>query len=355
MVADNNLNNDAIRNINQMISYKKNYQDSKKNLLVYIDGNDIIINGEHLGDKPQLIKITGTGKGFKILKTYPEQNSVSPEIMNKQLIQATRESTSNHYGLILWSHGSSWLPKSKTGKEELKSFGNDNGEKIDMFELQYAIPPNTFEFIMFDACAMGSIECAYELKDKAEYIMASAAEVMASGYPYNKMLPHLFKEYTDYQSAALEFYNYYNAKSSPDGHPFWYNAGCISVIETRYLSELALNTRKLLRGEGMRAFYSVNRNDLQILAKLPPATFGLYDFENMVKHLGIAKISRFEEALQKAVKYKYSTPKLYSSGTSDKIINVKTFCGLSSYCPQDGDGSFSTKYKQLAWYRDCYE
>ena len=72
----------------------------------------------------------------------------------------------------------------------LKSFGAEGGKNMEIYELAEGIPDEYhFDFLLFDVCSMGGIECVYELRDKADYIVASPAEVLVAGFPYKNILP----------------------------------------------------------------------------------------------------------------------------------------------------------------------
>ena len=49
------------------------------------------------------------------------------------------------------------------------------------------------DFIIFDACFMGSVEVAYELRDVCDKIVASPTEVIAEGMDYITMASYLMK------------------------------------------------------------------------------------------------------------------------------------------------------------------
>ena len=63
------------------------------------------------------------------------------------------------------------------------------------------------EYILFDDCYMSSIEVAYELKDVADYLIASTCEVMAYGMPYATMGKHLLGT-PDYRAICDDFYDF---------------------------------------------------------------------------------------------------------------------------------------------------
>ena len=50
---------------------------------------------------------------------------------------------------------------------------------MEIDDLAKGLPDDLFDFILFDACYMASVECTYELRNKAEYILASPTETMA--------------------------------------------------------------------------------------------------------------------------------------------------------------------------------
>ena len=47
---------------------------------------------------------------------------------------------------------------------------------MEITDFAMALPDHLFEFIIFEACNMAGIEVAYELRNKAAYIMASSAQ-----------------------------------------------------------------------------------------------------------------------------------------------------------------------------------
>ena len=85
--------------------------------------------------------------------------------------------------LIIWDHGAAWL---KDFRYSTKAVGFDEGSKdaLTISELAESIP---FEVnvIGFDACFMGSIEVAYELRRKALYMVASGDYEPGSGWNYS--------------------------------------------------------------------------------------------------------------------------------------------------------------------------
>ncbi|OJX88031.1 MAG: hypothetical protein BGP01_07010 [Paludibacter sp. 47-17] len=54
-----------------------------------------------------------------------------------------------------------------------------------------------FDFILFDACLMGVVETAYELRNNTNYILSPSTETIADGFPYDLIIMELLK--IDYQ------------------------------------------------------------------------------------------------------------------------------------------------------------
>jgi hypothetical protein len=143
------------------------------------------------------------------------------------------------YGLVLWSHGTGWLPEGvfdtfkNTDFSKLRSFGLDNKKEMNLIELKHAIPVR-FEFIMFDACLMGGIEVAYQLRDKAKYIIASPTETLVAGFPYTEFIPLLFSETIDYREIVKIFTDYYENQTKD-----YLKSATLTAINTSSLEKLA--------------------------------------------------------------------------------------------------------------------
>jgi hypothetical protein len=138
---------------------------------------------------------------LQTLKTY-EGNlcSTDGQTMADVLREIVRLYPARNYALALCSHGSGWLfddlaSASQSGSR--RSFGVDNGYRssstsgrrmnIPVLASVLSGCPH-FDYILFDACFMQSVEVAYELRHTADYIIASPAEIPASGAPYTQML-----------------------------------------------------------------------------------------------------------------------------------------------------------------------
>jgi len=121
----------------------------------------------------------------------------------------------NKYSLIFWDHGTGWKEEPTT-----KNVCQDdtNGDVLDLYEIQMALNQITgggvykLEHIGFDACLMGMIEVAYELKDYANFMTFSEETEPADGWNYYDALNNLIKNPVNYDGEKLgeSFVTYYS-------------------------------------------------------------------------------------------------------------------------------------------------
>ncbi|KAA6348864.1 Clostripain [termite gut metagenome] len=318
MAADNNLSDDALDNINQI---KKSISNPKFNVIIFVDG---------VFETPSILKIEKNRS--IIVKNYPEFNSADAKELNKVLLDIISMYPSKNYGLVLWSHGISWLPSGAS----LRSFGNDNHRQMNISDLASFLPIK-FDYILFDACLMGSVEVAYELKDKADYIIASSTEILSSGFPYPEVINELSQLSPNMNKIAQNYFDYYNALQGA------YRSATISVIETQHLPELAYQFKILLE-ENTVDLTTFNRTSVQRLDVYEEQyTFDLADFIN--KAFPDADKTAFLAQLNKTVWYKNNTSQFI------QLYDINTYCGLSCYIPIFKRTDLNEYYKQLSWYK----
>lgn len=327
MAANNSLNGDAYTNLNQMESAYNPAVHGK--LIVYARLRDAA---------PAIYEIqqdASSSIASRVVKTYPEHNSSDREVMYTVIQDMQAAALSSSYGLILWSHATSWHPDPTI---RLKSFGDDGGETMEIQALKDALPGN-LDFLLFDACSMASIEVLYELRDKAKYTVASPAEVISVGMPYDKMLTHLFAEQleTGLKAASEAYYQHYNEQSG------LYRSATISLIDNRQLDKLAQQVASFLE-EHAPFWQTWIRDEVQRLDfadESPTAGFDLLDFYN--KNFPEADLSSLKKAVADCVLYQAHTP--YFNGKP-----IDAHCGLSMYIPHADNEWVHDYYKSLDWY-----
>ena len=63
-----------------------------------------------------------------------------------------------------------------------------------------------WKFIFADCCNMMGAEVAYELRNCADYLIGSPAEIPAKGAPYTPMVQHFFSQSEDFYASIVDTY-----------------------------------------------------------------------------------------------------------------------------------------------------
>lgn len=347
MAADNNLSDFSAANINNALIGAAGDNLNGGNLLIYVDPANNV---------PQLIRIAKNKQGVvekQVVKTYAEHNSASPEIMQAVIddVLSDRTYKADSYGLILWSHGTAWLPYDINNY--LRSFGDDHGSALTMDDLKRAIPDHLFDFILFDACYMSSIEVAYALKDKAKYILGSPTEILAEGMPYRFIIQDLFSD--EALSVLLtnvghRFYTYYNEQQGGTHTA----SATVSLLKTEHLPQMAAVCREILRGkeESLLDLPLQEIQQMDYLKQNPPHL--LYDFDDYIVRVASAEqYAHYAAVLAELIPYKEATKTaFYAIGIT---LPINRFSGLSVYAPQTALPKLNAWYKTQDWYQAVYE
>lgn len=330
LAADNNLELEAYKNMKQM---EEAIGEVDGNLLVYAKLPNQLPAIYHIA------KASGENTGRVKIKEYSNHNSSDPETM-KQVIEDVKEAyPASTYGLILWSHATGWVPPEVEGIK-LKSFGEDKGRRMDVKDLAEAIP-DKFDFIMFDACSMASLEVLYEIKDKAKYFIASPGEVISNGMPYNKTVNHFFEKGIDaYKTIAQKYFQHYNAMSG------LHQSATISVIDAAHLQRIADETKVVLAAQAPAAA-DLNRAKIQRMdfdrVGNPLIAFDFLDF--MQYNYAASRLKNLEAVLKEAVIYKANTAN-FNGFKIDKNV------GLTCYVPtKENENIVHPYYRTLGWYK----
>lgn len=365
--ANNNLSSYAQDNIDELINdgYIPDYFD--------VDGSgDVLLLYVHLlNQSPKLLRLSKDSKGEIYEETiveYESHNSMDSSVMYSVLNYAYHLFPGEENGLVLWSHGTGWLPKGYyssstssfsgalssqniTETEDadaydylVKSFGSDNGQEMNISALPSALPIK-YSYIIFDACLMGGIEVAYELKDKADYQIISPAEILASGFPYTSMTQTLMGSSTALvdrlKSLCDNYYSFYNSGTSEVSR-----SATISLIRSYELEELAEKTKDILARDSC-LISGLDMTQLQRFFRHNKHWF--YDFEDFISQISTntSELDEFEKQLTKAVVYKKATPYFMKGSTYG--FEIKKFSGLSSYVPNPKNATLDAYYKGFAW------
>jgi len=184
---------------------------------------------------------------------YASDPDCMTEVLNRciQLCPATED-----YGLVLWGHADGWIIEqdSVPVSNQNRAYGRDSGNNtaststgkwlnIPSMRKALELLPVKWKFIFADCCNMQSIETAYELRDQAEYFIASPAEITGDGAPYTAIVKDFFI-HDDKEMYKAVCDDYYAQKTNYLGRGDEHLP--ISVIKMECTPYLATATKEVL-------------------------------------------------------------------------------------------------------------
>lgn len=353
------------------------------NILLVYKHNTVSYKNFSTPNAPDLIRIYKDNKGNVIsdtLKTFsPESISSSARMLNEVLTFVKEEFPAKGYGMIFSSHATGFLPSGyyanpgkyrfdkglkmmssgyltdpvpvpyveveqdpslpmvkSIGQDAIKSDGTTVSYEMDLPDFAEAIPMK-LDYLLFDACLMGGIEVAYELKDKCSFVGFSQAEVLAEGLDYRKLTTHLLKNGNpDPQAVCEDYFKQYDIETGV------YRSATISYIDCSRLEPLAETCRTLFAAH-RKALDKINDNNVQRYYRSDKHWF--YDLESIVTESGATEqeLKDLNNALQECVIYAAHTPEFMLE------FEIKTFSGFSMYLPRNGGTELDKYYKTLKW------
>lgn len=289
--------------------------------------------------------------------TMNSQIATDPAVMEEVFTDMQTVAPSDSYGLILGSHASGWM---KGTSVPTKAFGDDDGYNIDIPDLADVLK-NSFseklDFVLFDACMMGTAEVGYELRETTSYCIASVMETPVYGFPYDQILPYLYSENVDYSAVCHEFISFNKTKD------VW---GTCAVMDCSQMENLASAVKAKL-SEWEDALFSVSMRNVQQYGVNNYKYFS-YDVLDFFRELGgksgVAEtdlnevIASIQTVLNEAVIAKECIPNPFNSSFR---VDEARFCGIGMYIPKEVNdyvpdniswNNWNDYYKQsISWYR----
>lgn len=356
---------------------------TRDNLILFIDD----------AEKPRLYRYykSTNGKGYysKIYQYPTDVSSTDSSTLLDVLSRVKNLFPSESYGLVLWSHGSGWLPQIRSlsrtyagGTSRPRAFGIDVGEggnmktdtkadgtlgdQMEISALASAISSSGLhmDYIFFDACLMQSLEVAYELRNVADYIVGSPAMTSGYGAFYHDQIRNGFFTYptNDKNIRTIVDTYYHNVMESDTTRQYYQDQGCVmSVIKASALENLARQTALCLP----EAISNGREPDLTGMD-------GYTDFESTaypdcydaagVMH-ALLKADRYvawRRALDECVVYHRMSEYYYYNTVGPYSHLAQTdpdiYCGASMFVPQEkyagglSSLNYNEKFRSTAWY-----
>ncbi|MBQ5701009.1 MAG: hypothetical protein IIV68_02675 [Alistipes sp.] len=345
-----------------------------------------------LGDTRVVVFIqssTNSGKLFEIfydeglkavvrdeIGLYNLPAQYSEQMLSQILQDMAHRAPAKEYGLYIGSHGKGWIPKSSgssSGSSTYSTFsaeqleaiwtpapgaimvrhiGDTASTQIDTTELAAAIRSTNIhlDYIVFDACYMANVESAYDLRDVTDYILGSPCEIIASGMPYNEILPIMVSAsplLDRLNSSAKAFVDYY--KVNREGA---YSSACSAVIDCRTLDALAEITKRVNGSLNRIDPNTVQAYDGISLSKNPTHIF--FDFEDYVIKAcsDSALAAEFSAQYYRTVTGLHHTKTFYSA-YNNKANPIDYYSGLTTSAPimWHAMSAYVSEWKECAWYK----
>lgn len=326
-----------------LVYYRPSQNDgliAEPSILEFISDGKGHINGRSALSTEEFSDVFGEAT---VLRTYIETegyNATDPEVMAQVFRDMQTAAPSNSYGLIFGSHASGWMPASATVS---RAFGDDDGYSINIPELRDVLT-NSFasgnlDFILLDACMMGSVEVAYELRNVADYCIASVMETSASGFPYHRMFHYLSDTDVDYQRICTAFTDYYQSG--------W---GTCAAIDCSRLDNLA----DAVAGELQNHAADISTLDYQNIQQYGASSYRNFSFDigDFFRQLNGGTIpASIQTALDQAVIAKSCIPGKYSYLPE---VDADRFCGIGMFFPEYTGvrSSWEDYYRtSISWYQ----
>ena len=352
LAGDNNLSDDGYNNLRSLCKGMKGV------------AGRVVIYFDPAGSAPCLMTIRGGDNPvIDTVAFYEEEDSADPAVLQRVIGEMKLRYPSDSYGLILWSHGMGWFPvgysfpgstsyrRADVPYIPTKYFGQDTtlaegrGDSyMEIADLAAALTGH-FDFIMFDACFMASVEVLYELRDKADYFIASPAEIISDGFPYEAAAPYFWGGEEDLKQVCREYYNYYANHPNVVYGEEW-QSGMLALVKASELGALAQAAHQAVGAVGESGVGSVWRYPLLAFG-LPDVFYDLGDYVNV---MGTEEDkAAFREQLARTVVYKVATPKMFG-----EEVPSDRYSGLSCYIPQSRWQDMNDFYSTLEWAQTVY-
>ena len=294
-----------------------------------------------------------------------------PQVMENVLKYAVRRyPATRDYGLVLWGHSTGWLihPDSVA---HTRAFGVDNGINSATSDAGKWMNVPTLarvlkkiphmKFIFADCCMFMCLESLYELRDVADYIIGSPAEVPQEGAPYQTVVPAMFDR-DNFATKIVD--NYYAQKNGPNQNldlP-------LTVVKTSEMESLAKATRTALQAvkdyhgteyEDLKGLIYYNYNDMRAFYKPENSIF--HDAGDFMRAKAPkAAYKEWKQALDRAVVKTTHSAQWYTAFKWDVFygnnftVTPERQSGVSMYIPQPTNSGHHATYqndlKKLAWY-----
>lgn len=337
-----------------------------------------------------LRRIYKTSKGKVIsdtLKVFGKETiAASPSTLSAVLTLVKEKFPAKGYGMVVSSHGSGWLPagyyyspsrfeddhKGEVGTSRqgiavqsvghprlpvpegdlpdtdpfygmTRSIGQDYikgsyyGHEMSVSEFADAIPYH-LDYLLIDMCFTGGVEVAYGLKDKADYLGLSPAEVLGDGmFDYTKITSFLLdREKPDLEGLFRNAFELYNNQKGE------YRSATINLVRTDGLDNLARVCSDLFREYSDTLSNAPTHLIQGYFRNGRHYFFDLMDtFRKCISNE--EELRAVNDAIDRCVVYREATPQFLAT------FDITEYSGFSIYLPCAGTPLLDSYYKKEPW------
>ena len=362
MSGDNTLSGFTSGDLQEMVNGAANTLSSSDRLVVFVDR----ISTQ---EKPFIARITGDSKQpVDTLYKYSEDFYASePSNFVEVLKRAISLCPASEYGLVLWSHASGW----NIEKDTRRAFGVDNGNVsangnkglwLNMPDMRTSFEQlgMKWKFIFTDCCNMMCVEVAYELRNWADYLIGSPAEIPGYGAPYSKMVKDLFSQSDTFYESIIDTY----AAAYPDYLP-------LAAMRLSEMESLASATKAVLPAIAEHLKQGDDVATKNIIYYFSPGGHyddvnkSMYDMNDMIRTALDEQPEAYDtwhQAFQKAVVKRVTAPMWETNATNTvyfsdftvtdaKMGCVSMFFPLDKYNNSSCLYTYNTDIQKMQWYQ----
>ena len=260
------------------------------------------------------------------------------------------------FDLIMGSHADGWVRHhSKTAPNRI--IGIDNGKNttsnkitttIEIEELAALLErlPVKVDRLMFDACLMQGVEVAYAMRNSANWIIGSPAEIPSFGAPYDKVVPMFFNPVSTVKDIMYEYKKAYDNE---------YYGVVLAAVSAASMQEFADSTRRYVEKSFRINAHNENKYGT-CLAYVPRKHPTYYDVNSVMKCiLDSVDYSSWKAVFDKAVPYAMiSNSRNVYSGISGSVVKIGDDCGaVSAYFPVNDytNQNLIKDFRTTEWYK----
>ncbi|MBR6346046.1 MAG: hypothetical protein IKR69_01500 [Bacteroidales bacterium] len=372
----NNLSSPMLRNITELQEgYVPVDMSSNDVMLVFNRRTEGYLNFKE-PVPPVLIEVKRNWQGdiqMDTVKIWPAETKASTAQTMSEVLSYIKDSyPADSYGVVFSSHATGFLPEGYYSNPEdggddvddgdiwalsrrvrrvrnfeeeplTKSIGADYtgtvGVDLESFEIELpalagAIPMH-LDYFLFDACLMGGIEVAYELKDKVDIIGFSPTEVLSQGFYYDSMGKYLLGgSVPDPEAVCRDYLDKYLNGST--------KAASVTVVDCRRIDPL-VSICKTLFEKYREQISNLPTAGIQVYFRQDKHWF--YDLEDILIHAGIddSEKALLANALNDFIIFKGHTDTFFT-------IQFTHYSGLSMFLPSHSGDQLKSYYRQkIGW------